>query len=141
MAVRGWYLDPHSGGNKVPEAVRQETIARLERYASDHFAGCYTRLDIRFRGPLCYIDAFREPDEPSPSLLRALDETRDEYFTRLRETPTHLCRLRFFARDRWSLAFFTYSNMRYTPCVFRSGSFFGTPEEALEIGGTYLRAR
>ena len=58
---------------------------------------------------------------------------------RLRNTPTHLCRLRYFGKeDEWSLAFFTYSNEKYSPCVFRSGSWFGTPEEAFEIGATYL---
>jgi hypothetical protein len=56
----------------------------------------------------------------------------------MRSTPLHLCRLRHFAEDRWSLAFFTYSNEKYTPCVFRNGSFFGTPEEGFDVGATYL---
>jgi hypothetical protein len=57
---------------------------------------------------------------------------------RLRSTPTHLCRLRHFGPDRWSVAFFTYSNERYEPCFFQSGKPFGTPEEALDIGAVYL---
>jgi hypothetical protein len=58
---------------------------------------------------------------------------------RLRHTPTHLVRLRYFgADDRWSLAFYTYSNERYEPCVLRSGEFLGTPEEALDVGSSYL---
>ena len=128
MAKRMWVSDPHSGGNKIPEAVRRDTVARLEKHAATHFAGRYTRLDIRFRGPLCYIDAFTEPVEPSDALLEATRELE----------PDHLCRLRYFDGDRWSLAFYTYSNEKYTPCAFGNGTFFGTPEEALDIGGLYL---
>ena len=58
---------------------------------------------------------------------------------RLRKTPLHQVRLRYFGGDeRWSLAYFTYSNERYTPCVFHSGSFKGTPEEAFDTGATHL---
>jgi hypothetical protein len=58
---------------------------------------------------------------------------------RLLNTPLHLCRLRYFGdEDRWSLAFFTYSHERYEPCVFDSGEFHGTPEEALDVGAVYL---
>ena len=59
---------------------------------------------------------------------------------RLRTTPVHLCRLRYFGNeDEWSLAFFTYSNEKYSPCVFETGSFFGTPEQAFDVGAMYLR--
>src|SRR5206468_11087454 len=109
MAGRVWVFDPHSGGNKIPETVRRETIARLERHAAAHFAGRYTRLDVRFRGALCYIDAFTEPEEPSKAQPRTTGETREQFLERLRATPLHLCRLRYFAPDRWSLAFYTYS--------------------------------
>ena len=47
-------------------------------------------------------------------------------------------RLRYFAEDRWSLAFYTYSNERYEPCVFHNGTFFGTPEEGLDVAAIYL---
>ena len=60
---------------------------------------------------------------------------------RLRRTPTHLVRLRYFQEDRWSFAFYTYSNDRYEPSMYPSGSFFGTPEEAFDIGATYLPAQ
>jgi hypothetical protein len=139
--ARSWVFDPHSGGNKIPDAVRRDTVARLERYAAEHYAGKYTRLDVRFRGALCYVDAFVEPEEPSPDLLTALKETREQHLERLRPAPLHLCRLRYFSKDRWSLAFYTYSNERYEPCVFRNGTFFRTPEEAFEVGAMYLRGR
>lgn len=133
-----WQMDPHSGGNSIPQTVRTDTVKRLEQYAATHFAGRYIRLDVRFRGALCYVDAFTEPDKPSKALLAAIGETEKEYKDRLRLTPFHLCRLRYFAVDRWSLAFYTYSNERYEPCMFPNCTFFGTPEEGLEVGGVYL---
>lgn len=138
MAQYIWVQDPHSGGNKIPESIRLETIKRLERHAEANFAGRYTRLGVRFRGPLCYIDAFTEPLEPSDGLLKSRDETREEFMTLFREMPHHLCRLRYFAPDRWSLAFFTYSNEKYEPACFKNGTFFGTPEEGFDIGSMYL---
>lgn len=139
MARGTWVFDPHSGGTKIPDAVKRDTTARIEKYAAAHCPGKYTRLDIRFRGPLCYIDAYTEPEEPTPKLLEALGETRDEHLARMRAVPLHLCRLRHFDRDRWSLAFYTYSNEKYSPCHFGNGTFFGTPEEGFEIGARYLR--
>ncbi len=133
-----WVFDPHSGGSKIPDAIRRATIDRLERHAAAQFAGRYKSLDIRFRGSLCYIDAFTEPEEPSESLLKAIGETGDEYMKRVRATPIHLCRLRYFSPDRWSLAFYTYSNEKYEPSFFANGTFFGTPEEGLDVGAVYL---
>jgi len=99
-------------------------------------------LGIRFHGALCYVDAYVEPEPPSRGLLRVLGETRQEYFERVREVPLHLCRLRYFGgRKMWSMAFYTYSNERYELCTFPNGTFYGTPEEALEVGAAYLRAR
>jgi hypothetical protein len=53
----------------------------------------------------------------------------------------HLCRLRYCGRAQWSVAFFAYSSERYEPCAFESGSFFGTPEEGLDVGAVYLQRR
>jgi hypothetical protein len=49
---------------------------------------------------------------------------------RLRNTPTHLCRLRYFGDERWGFAFYTYSNERYELSVFPNGEFFGPVEDA-----------
>lgn len=136
--MRGtWVFDPHSGGVKIPERTRQ----RAEKYAREHYAGKYTRLGIRFRGALCYIDACTEPEEPSKELLKATGETREQFLERMRNAPLHLCRIRHFDEDRWSLGFYTYSNERYEPCLFNNGTFFGTPEEAFEQSAGYLRTR
>jgi hypothetical protein len=142
MPTKGWVYDPHSGGVKIPPAVRERTVARIEKHARAEHAGKFVRLDIRFRGPLCYIDAFTEPEEPTPALLHALRETREEYLERLRNNPLHLCRIRYFGDENsWSLAFYTYSNERYEPCVFHNGTFHGTPEEAFDVGAVYLQSR
>lgn len=134
-----WVFNPHSGGVKVPEAVRERTRRRIMAHAEKEYKGRYVSLDIRFRGALCYIDAYVEPDVPEGWPPKDWGETHDAMVERLCKTPVHLVRLRYFGGDdRWSLAFFTYSNERYTRCVFHSGSFHGTPEEAFDTGATYL---
>lgn len=131
-----WVFDPQSGGVNVPPRLREETTRRLLVHAEKHYAGKYARLDIRFKGPFCYIDAYTEPN---PS-VRPFDrsESQAQYLERLRNTPIHLCRLRHFGPDRWSLAFYTYSTDRYVPAVFSSGEWFGTPEEGLDVGAVHL---
>ena len=138
--MRGrWVYDPHKGGTKVPVPVRQSTEQRIRAYADAHHGDKFTRLGVRFRGPFCYIDAFTEPVRPSPALLRLTGETREECLKRLRETPSHLCRLRYSgAEDAWSMALYTYSQERYEPCDFRDGSCHGTPEDAFEIAAAFL---
>ena len=139
---RVWIRNPHSGGARIPRAVRQRTERRISAYAERHYAGTFTRLAIRFHGALCYIDAHTEPAAPSRGLLRALGETRKEYLDRVRDVPLHLCRLRYLGDEAaWSMAFYTYSNERYEPSTFHNGTFYGTPEEAFEVGAAYLRAR
>lgn len=140
MRGRTWVYDPHSGGVTIPAAVRERTERRITEHAKRRHAGKYTRLGIRFRGALCYVEAFVDPAVPTPRQLRRLGETREEYLRRRRDLPIHLCRLRYFGReDAWSLAFFTYSNERYEPCTFPNGTFHGTPEEALDVGAVYLQ--
>ena len=143
MARKQWVFDPDHGGAKIPDPVKRRTEERLVRYAAAHFAGCYTRLDIRFRGQFCYIDAYTEP-EPLGSDWPPADwpESREEYLERLRNTPTHLCRLRYFGNEEgWGFAFYTYSGSRYELSVFPSGEFFGTPEEAFHVSAAmYLQA-
>jgi len=125
---------PERGGVSIPEAVQRRTTERIGRYAERHFAGRYTKLDIRFRGQLCYIDAYREPEALGPSWPPPdWPETREELLERLRATPVHLCRLRYFGdEERWGFAFYTYSHERYELSVFPSGEFLGPPEEAFE---------
>jgi hypothetical protein len=119
--MKGWVPDPHSGGVKIPPAVQERVRRRLLAHAAKQYAGRYRRLGIRFSGVFCYVDAYTTPQEVAD------------------DTPGHLCRLRHFTEDRWSLAFYTYSHEKYEPCVFHSGEFLGTPEEGLDVGAVYLQ--
>jgi hypothetical protein len=38
-----------SGGVKIPEAVKTATRDRILKYAEQHYAGKYIRIDVRFR--------------------------------------------------------------------------------------------
>jgi hypothetical protein len=130
-----WVFSPDSGGVKIPEAVKRRTQERIRRYAEAHFAGRYTRLDVRFRGQFCYIDAYQEPEPPGPDWPPPdWPESREEYLERQRNTPTHLCRLRYFGDEEgWGFGFYSYGNERYELSVFSSGKFFGPPEEAFRV--------
>ncbi|MGD8239839.1 MAG: hypothetical protein PVH68_14870 [Armatimonadota bacterium] len=135
--VRG----PRSGGAKIPDALKLAIEQRILACAEEHFAGKYSRIDVRFRGQFCYVDAYEEPTV-SPAWPPAdWDETREQYIERIRNTPIHLCRLRYLGRqDEWSWAFYTYSNERYEPAVFGDGSGMGPPEDAFMVAaGLYLQ--
>lgn len=142
MARRQWTFDPDSGGIKIPDRVRQRTEARMRRFAEERFAGRYTRLDVRFRGQFCYVDAYTEPEPLRPGWPPAhWPESPEEYQDRLRNTPIHLCRLRYFGNEEgWGFGFYSYASERYELSVFPTGEFFGLPEDALEVSGEmYLR--
>lgn len=135
MPSRGqWGFAPDSGGTRIPDAVKHRTGARIRSFAEQHFAGRYTRFDVRFRNQFCYVDAFQEPELTPNWPPAGWPETREEYVERLRATPVKLCRLRYFGdENRWGFAFFTYSNERYELSMFPTGDFFGPPEDAFEV--------
>ena len=127
---RQWVFDPDSGGVKIPERIRPSIAQRIQHVAEKHLAGKYIRLDIRFRGVFCYIDAYQEPDVPADWPPKEWGQTHKEFIEQLRNTPTHLCRLRYFGDDRWGFGFYTYSNERYELTVYPDGEFLGKPEDA-----------
>ena len=132
-----WVHDPHCGGVKIPERLKGPTRLRILVHAERHYAGRYARLDIRFKGALCYVDAYTEPDvQGSP--WKATRETREQFIERLRSAPLHLCRLRHFSADRWSVAFYKYSGECYERSFLASGEDVGTPEECFDVGAVYL---
>ena len=139
---KAWVFDPHTGGVKPTTSTKLETERRLQQHFKKlGFAG-KARLDVRFRGALCYIDAYRDPESALVAYWRKyaklnLQEAIESY----RNQPIHLGRLRHFAQERWSFAFYTYSNERYEPCSFATegGGWFGTPEQALAIGCMVLQ--
>ena len=133
-----WVFNPHSGGVKVPESLKEPTRRRILAHAEKHYAGRYARLDVRFKGALCYIDAYMEPEtggargrppgKPASS-RRAPAQQADP--------PLSVAPLR---AHRWSVAFYTYSQERYEPSFFASGEQHGTPEEGLDVGAIDLDA-
>ena len=124
----------HSG--KVEQRLRK----RILEHAEKHYAGKYNRIDLRCRDKFCYIDAYVEPRIPEENYnIELFGEPREQRMERLRNIPTHLCRLRYFGNDdRWSMAFYTYSHEKYEPCLFNSGKWEGTPEEAFDASAVYL---
>ena len=139
MARRVWVQNPHSGGSKISDAVQERTRDRILVHAKRTYDGRYSRIDVRFRAQFCYIDAFKEPELSDSWPPPDWPESRDAYLERMRATPFHLCRLRYFSGlDRWSLAFYAYSSESYEPSFFQSGEWFGTPEEGLDVGAVYL---
>lgn len=129
-ARKQWVFAPNSGGQKIPERVRLDVTQRIQRVAEQHFKGKYTRLDVRFKAQFCHIDAYTEPPLTKTGPPQDWPESREEFRERLRNTPTHLCRLRYFGDERWGYAFYTYSNERYELSVYSNGEFFGKPEDA-----------
>lgn len=89
MRRKIWMHNPHAGGTTIPSEVREEMDRRIRAYAERRYAGAFSRLDIRFHGPLCYIDAYVEPEPPSRRLLHVLHETRAQFLNRVREVPLH----------------------------------------------------
>jgi hypothetical protein len=132
-----WVFSPDTGGVKIPDSVKRDVQKRIEAVAAKRLKGKYTRLDIRFKAQFCYIDAYQEP----PKLTKGWPpkdwpETREAYLERLRNTPTHLCRLRYFGDERWGWAFYTYSHEKYEFSYFPNGEAFGKPEEAFLTAAT-----
>lgn len=129
-----WSRMPDSGGRKIPESVKISTEKRIRDYLETEFAGHFTRLDIRFRNQFCYVDAYTEPDLTPGWPPADWPESREEYVERLRNTPTHLCRLRYFGdMEHWGFAFYTYSHERYELSIFPTGQFYGPPEPAVHV--------
>lgn len=138
MTKEHWAMDPGSGGQTIPNAVKSALTRRIEAYAAQHYAGQFIRLGIRFRAQFCYIDAYQEPTIAKGWPPDDWPETLEEFTERLRNVPIHLCRLRYFGDDRWGFAFYTYSNEQYELALFPNGTFYGTPEEAFAASAVFL---
>lgn len=135
MPRKVWTFSPQSGGQKIPPRVQKEVRERLRDYAQERYGDIkgLIQIDVRYKGQFCYIDAYDEPPEPDEKTLQMWGETRTEYFERWRNTPSPLCRLRYFELLGWTLAIYTYSNEKYEPAIFSGGKWEGTPEEALDM--------
>jgi hypothetical protein len=133
-----WQQDPDSGGVKITDSVKSQIKNRIIKYAEINLAGRYTKLDIRFRDKFCYVDAYTEPEELVKEWPADFPETREAHIERMRNTPIHLCRLRYYGNDdEWGLAFYSYAHNGYETSVFPNGEFFGTPELAVETAAGF----
>jgi hypothetical protein len=131
-----WVYNPHTGGKNIPPEVKERTERRILAYAARHCADKFIRIDVRFRGALCYIDAYTEPAKPEGRPFTG--ETAEQWMERLRNTPLHLCRIRYFGNeDRWSFAWYSYASAKYEPSIFASGDDHGTPEEAVAASAMF----
>ena len=81
--MRTWVYNPHTGGKSIPPGVKARTERRILDYAARHYRGKFTRIDVRFRGALCYIDVYTEPGVPRGRTSPA-GETRDQWIEWLR---------------------------------------------------------
>ena len=63
---------PQSGGKKITPTIQGVVEKRIRKVADENFQGHYTRLDIRFRGQFCYIDAYTEPKTSEKLAARRL---------------------------------------------------------------------
>lgn len=115
-----WVFDPHSGGVKISPYRKAEIENRIRRYADRNLKDRCDKIEVRFRGALCYVDAWQSQSDGGKDFC------------------SPLCRMRHFDSERWSLALFTWSNEKYEPCIFPSGEWFGTIEECLDLGTTFL---
>ncbi len=116
--MRMWVYNPHTGGRKAPPAVQERIRDRILTHAAKNYTGRYNRIDVRFRGALCYVDAY-------------VGSSRH---------PLHLVRLRYNGNENsMSLAFYAYSHEKYEPTFFPNGKDLGTPEEAFDLGALYLQ--
>jgi hypothetical protein len=113
--MKVWCFDPQYGGNKIPSNLQKIITEQVDAYASQQVWSRKFQLKIRYRNQFCYLDASENGKEPFP-----------------------IGRLRYFSDNTWSLAFYTYSNEQYQPCVFKNGKWQGTIEEAIDVCSVYL---
>jgi hypothetical protein len=105
------------GGDSIPSGVQTRTELRVMEHAKKNHPGKFTRIEVRFRGAFCYIDAY----DSDPN------------------TPIHLCRLRYLGNpDQWGFDFYTYAHEKYERSFLMSGEPQGTPEEAFDTSALFL---
>jgi hypothetical protein len=110
-----WCFAPQAGGVKISPVTIPAIISQIEAYEKKQaWYPCF-KLKTRFKGQFCYLDAFKEGDEPFP-----------------------IGRLRHFGPLNWSLAFYAYSTETYQPCVFQNGEWIGKIEDAIDVCSIYL---
>ena len=108
-----WGFPPESDTIKIPKELYEIIKARLFKRITS--IAPRIKLNIRFRAEFCYIDSI-EDGHNMP-----------------------LCRLHYYGDiESWGLGFYTYSNEKYTDCMFASGSLRGSLEGALDACRIYF---
>jgi hypothetical protein len=99
----------------IPDPARWRLEQRLELRRRERWPALRD-LNIRYRGDYAYVTG-RDPDG-----------------------PLSLCRLRYTGSpDNWGFACYLASTDRYEQSILPTGSFTGTPEDALDCAcGLYL---
>jgi hypothetical protein len=100
----------------IPDAARRALARRLDVRRRQRWPEL-VEVTIRYRGSFAYLDGITVEDDPLP-----------------------LCRLRYVGSpDRWGFAIYLASKDGYEDSILPTGSFTGTPEEALDCAcGLYL---
>lgn len=94
-----------------PESTKSSLRQRLHSHAAEHWP--QLTLHLRFRGAFAYLDGHLN------------DQDNDEAFP--------LCRLRYNgSASIWGFALYLHSNAKYQDQILPTGSFAGSPEDALD---------
>ncbi|MCP4475640.1 MAG: hypothetical protein GY821_13970 [Gammaproteobacteria bacterium] len=105
-----WVFDRHTGGCKIPESKKKVIKEIIHDYGKSQAWSNEIYLRVKLKQQFCYIGT---------------QQIDDDYIF-------PLCRLRYFAMDKWSLALYTYSNEAYTPSILSNNNQSGTLAEVLE---------
>ncbi len=99
----------------IPETTRHGLARRLEQHRRQHWP--LIEVVLRYRTPFAYIDGVDADGDPLP-----------------------LCRLRYQGSpNEWGFAIYLASRDGYEDSILPTGSFTGTPEDALDCAcGLYL---
>ena len=116
MMKKMWVYDPQSGGNKIPEKYHWVIRQQADKFSTTRPWSAAYEIKLRFKAQFCYLDGLKKGE--------------DKTFP--------IGRLRYFRDNVWSLAFYTYSNETYQPCVFLNGEWEGTLEEGIAVCEMHL---
>jgi hypothetical protein len=83
MQRKTWVYDPQSGGIKIPLKIQPLIRQRILQHAAKHYAGKYNRIEVRFRGQFCYIDAYTEPYVPKNHNAKLYGVSREAHIERI----------------------------------------------------------
>ena len=101
-----------------PESTKSSLSQRVHRHAAEHWP--QLTLHLRFRGAFAYLDGQLGDQDDQ-------DNQEDD------DEPFPLCRLRYHgSASIWGFALYLYSTAKYEDQILPTGSFAGSPEDALD---------